>query len=114
MSQIISFVLKQSRKRKQANQLPSPRFSRSTFTPPPKPPSSTITHWARYPARAVWNYQIGGYQVAHKWLKDRKGRLLTFADLQHYSQVIAALECTMALQTEIDGAIDAAGGWPLV
>lgn len=69
-------------------------------------------HFAGVP-RAVWNYQIGGYQVAHKWLKDRKGRLLTFADLQHYSQVIAALERTMALQAEIDGAIDAAGGWPL-
>ncbi len=69
-------------------------------------------HFAGVP-RAVWNYQIGGYQVAHKWLKDRKGRLLTFAELQHYSQIIAALERTMALQAEIDGAIDAAGGWPL-
>ena len=40
---------------------------------------------------AVWNYHIGGYQVAHKWLKDRKGRLLSFADLQHYQRVISAL-----------------------
>ena len=64
--------------------------------------------------RTVWAYQIGGYQVAHKWLKDRKGRLLTFAELQHYSQVLAALASTMNLQTEIDGAIGAAGGWPLV
>jgi predicted helicase len=63
--------------------------------------------------RAVWAYQIGGYQVAHKWLKDRKSRLLTFEDLQHYSQVLAALASTMALQTEIDAAIDAAGGWPM-
>ena len=22
----------------------------------------------------VWDFQIGGYQVCHKWLKDRKGR----------------------------------------
>jgi hypothetical protein len=22
----------------------------------------------------VWNFHIGGYQVCHKWLKDRKGR----------------------------------------
>ena len=63
--------------------------------------------------RAVWTYQIGGYQVANKWLKDRKGRLLTFAELQHYSQVIAALSRTMALQADIDDAIDTAGGWPL-
>jgi predicted helicase len=31
----------------------------------------------------AWQYRIGGYQVAHKWLKDRKGRLLSFDDLQH-------------------------------
>ena len=70
-------------------------------------------HFAGVP-RAVWNYQIGGYQVAHKWLKDRRGRLLTFADLQHYSQIIAALARTLVLQAEVDCAIDAAGGWPLV
>ena len=69
-------------------------------------------HFAGVP-RAVWNYHIGGYQVAHKWLKDRKTRLLTFADLQHYSQVIAALARTMGLQIEIDQAIDASSGWPL-
>ena len=41
--------------------------------------------------RPVWEYMIGGYQVAHKWLKDRKGRLLTFDELQHYGRVVAAL-----------------------
>ena len=69
-------------------------------------------HFAGVP-RAVWNYHIGGYQVAHKWLKDRKTRLLTFADLQHYSHVLAALARTIALQSEIDAAIEASGGWPL-
>lgn len=73
---------------------------------------NTTQHFSNVP-RAVWNYQIGGYQVANKWLKDRKGRLLTFADLQHYSQIIGALVRTMALQAEIEEAIDTAGGWPL-
>jgi predicted helicase len=59
---------------------------------------------------AVWNYHIGGYQVAHKWLKDRKGRLLTFDDLQHYQHVLAALAETIRLQTEIDKFIPA---WPM-
>ena len=59
---------------------------------------------------AVWGYHIGGYQVAAKWLKDRKGRLLSFDDLQHYQRVIAALARTIALQAEIDAAIP---GWPL-
>jgi predicted helicase len=59
----------------------------------------------------VWEYTIGGYQVAHKWLKDRKGRLLTFDELQHYSRVIAALNETIRLQDQIDEVI---GSWPLV
>jgi predicted helicase len=58
----------------------------------------------------VWNYHIGGYQVAHKWLKDRKGRLLSFADLQHYQHVISALADTIVLQAEIDTTIPR---WPL-
>ena len=28
----------------------------------------------------VWNFHIGGYQVCHKWLKDRKGRTLSADD----------------------------------
>lgn len=60
--------------------------------------------------KAVWEYVIGGYQVAQKWLKDRKGRLLTFGELQHYGRVIAVLNDTIRLQAEIDRAI---GDWPL-
>jgi hypothetical protein len=59
---------------------------------------------------SVWNYQIGGYQVANKWLKDRKGRLLTFDELQHYQRIISALAETIRLQAEIDAAIPA---WPM-
>jgi len=58
----------------------------------------------------VWEYQIGGYQVANKWLKDRKGRLLTFEELQHYQRVISALAETIRLQSEIDAAITV---WPM-
>jgi hypothetical protein len=29
----------------------------------------------------VWEFQIGGYQVLNKWLKDRKGRRLSFDDI---------------------------------
>ncbi|MEK6708929.1 MAG: type ISP restriction/modification enzyme, partial [Pseudomonadota bacterium] len=60
--------------------------------------------------QAVWDYHIGGYQVAAKWLKDRKGRLLSFDDLQHYQRVIAALAKTICLQAQIDAAIPA---WPM-
>ena len=52
-------------------------------------------------------------RVAEKWIKDRKGRPLTYDGLTHYHAVIAALARTLQLQTDIDAAIDGAGGWPL-
>ena len=56
----------------------------------------------------LWTYQIGGYQVLAKWLKDRKGRFLTSADTQHYSRIVAALSRTMAVQTKIDMSVGSA------
>ena len=42
--------------------------------------------------KAVWEFRIGGYQVCHKWLKDRKGRKLTYDDTLHYQKVVVAPE----------------------
>jgi predicted helicase len=61
---------------------------------------------------AVWDMHIGGYRVAEKWLKDRKGRTLSYDDLTHYQAMIAALARTLELQQALDAAIDAPGGWP--
>ncbi len=33
----------------------------------------------------AWNFYIGGYQPAQKWLKDRKGRNLSIEDIRHLS-----------------------------
>ncbi len=52
----------------------------------------------------AWNFYIGGYQPAQKWLKDRKGRQLTFDDIRHYQKIIVALVNTDRLMKEIDGA----------
>ena len=51
---------------------------------------------------SVWNFYIGGYQPAQKWLKDRKGRKLEFEDLLHYQKIIVALSETDRLMKEID------------
>ncbi len=59
---------------------------------------------------SVWNYHIGGYQVCQKWLKDRKGRQLSYDDIKHYHGIVAALSETIELQVKIDEAIP---GWPL-
>lgn len=50
----------------------------------------------------VWEYQIGGYQVLDKWLKDRKKRVLSLEDLQHYCRVATALKKTIEIQKTID------------
>jgi predicted helicase len=48
----------------------------------------------------VWDYQIGGYRVLQKYLKDRKGRKMD--DFVHYSQIISSLSYTIEIQQEID------------
>ena len=50
----------------------------------------------------VWKVRIGGYQPMEKWLKDRKGRTLSFDDLTHYGRMAAALRETIRLMREID------------
>ncbi len=50
----------------------------------------------------AWNFYIGGYQPAQKWLKDRKDRKLEFDDILHYQKIIVALSETDRLMKEID------------
>jgi len=50
----------------------------------------------------VWEYQIGGYQVCDKWLKDRKGRKLSVEETQHYCRIVTALKETIEIQIKID------------
>lgn len=50
----------------------------------------------------AWDFFIGGYQPAQKWLKDRKDRKLEFDDILHYQKIIVALSETDRLMKEID------------
>jgi predicted helicase len=61
----------------------------------------------------VWEFHIGGYQVCHKWLKDRKGRTLSYDERKHYQRIVAALSETITLMEQIDEAVDEHGGWPI-
>jgi len=58
----------------------------------------------------VWEFKVGGYQVCEKWLKDRKGRVLSGDDITHYQRVVVALKETIRLMKEIDKAIVK---WPM-
>ena len=48
----------------------------------------------------VWEFHIGGYQVCEKWLKDRRGRELSYGDRRHYQKIVVALGETMRLMKE--------------
>jgi len=50
----------------------------------------------------IWQYHIGGYQVCEKWLKDRKGRVLSLDDIKHYCKIVTALQKTIEVQKQID------------
>ncbi len=52
--------------------------------------------------KEIWEYQIGGYQVCHKWLKDRKGRILSVDEIKHYCRIATAIQKTIEIQKEID------------
>jgi hypothetical protein len=58
----------------------------------------------------VWEFHIGGYQVPEKWLKDRKGRILSYDDVTHYGKIVVALKETIRLMQEIDEIIPS---WPI-
>lgn len=55
----------------------------------------------------AWDFYIGGYQPAQKWLKDRKGRTLSFADIKHYQKIIKILSETGRIMKEIKLPIEA-------
>jgi predicted helicase len=64
------------------------------------------TQYFKNVPKIAWEFYIGGYQPAQKWLKDRKGRALSFEDILHYQKMIVALTKTADLMVEIDGVLE--------
>ncbi len=61
-------------------------------------------YFGNVPLKA-WEFYIGGYQPAEKWLKDRRDRTLSMEEVQHYQKIIVALMETDRLMREIDGVL---------
>ncbi len=57
---------------------------------------------------AVWNFHIGGYQVLDKYLKSRKGRVLSLDEINHIPRICDALSFTIKQMAAIDIAYRAA------
>ena len=54
---------------------------------------------------AVWEYEIGAYQVCEKWLKDRRGEVLSHAEVRQYRAILVAVAETLRVMAEIDGVL---------
>jgi predicted helicase len=60
---------------------------------------------------AVWQFRVGTYQVCRKWLVDRRQRSLTAAELEHYAQLLSAVDTTIRTTTRLEQLIESHGGW---
>ncbi len=83
------------------NAVERPKFNLNKTTQKGKVFINETQYFEGVPAIA-WEFFIGGYQPAQKWLKDRKGRKLTFEEINHYQKIIVALSETDRLMKEID------------
>ena len=54
----------------------------------------------------AWEMYIGGYQPAQKWLKDRKGRVLSTEDIEHYEKIISVLLESNQIMQKMDNPIE--------
>jgi predicted helicase len=63
-------------------------------------------------SEATWLFEVGGYQVCDKWLKDRKSTVLSSEDIAHYLKIVTAISETIRIMAEIDEIIEVHGGWP--
>ena len=61
----------------------------------------------------IWDYAIGGYNPASRWLQDRQGQTLDFEDIRAYNNLVSAIRRTIDIQAEIDESIAQHGGWPI-
>jgi predicted helicase len=55
----------------------------------------------------AWEFRVGGYQPAQKYLKDRKGKVLTDHDIRQWQEMIVSLVETDKIMQEIDIIISA-------
>ena len=51
---------------------------------------------------AVWEFEIGAYQVCEKWLKERDGTTLSDVEIRQYQQILVAIAETIHIMTELD------------
>ena len=86
-----------------ASPRPSPEGEGDVGAQPGRVYLNATEYFDNVPPEA-WEFRVGGYQPAFKWLDDRAGRALTEADITHYRKMLAALRETAALLPAVDAA----------
>ncbi len=84
-----------------SHEVKKPRFEKGGKTGAGKVWINETQYFGGVP-EVAWNFYIGGYQPAQKWLKDRRGRKLTIEDIRHWQRIIVALVETDRIMKGID------------
>lgn len=50
----------------------------------------------------IWNYEVGGYKVCERWLRERIGRKLNSNEQAFFMKIVGAIRETIRLQRELD------------
>jgi len=91
------------------NTVEKPRYKPPTDEAPGRVYVNNGQYFENIPPE-VWEFHVGGYQVCEKWLKDRRGRRLSYDDIETYRSITEAIRQTVRVMPEIDSAIPS---WPL-
>ena len=62
---------------------------------PPDPATAQGGQCFRGVSEAVWQFEIGAYQVCEKWLKDRRRKVLRPEDIAEYERIVVAINATL-------------------
>ena len=79
-----------------------PKFSPDLDNPELGKVMISPTQWFEGVPLEVYGFRVGGYQPAEKWLKDRRGRTLTFEDIGHYQHMLGAMARTLELMEGVE------------
>jgi Type ISP C-terminal specificity domain/N-6 DNA Methylase len=77
------------------------------YSPADQAVSINKTQFFKPIPQAVWDFNIGGYQVLDKYLKSRKGRALTLDEINHVGAIADSLAFTIEQMAKIDEAYQA-------
>ena len=59
----------------------------------------------------VWDYRLGSFFPASKWLDDKLNKTLSFDDIEKYCQICGILQTTLVLTQKVNEVIHSEDDW---